>query len=348
MAHLLLDYGADASIGQAWIWQHCLHGFARTRETARLLDRMIKAGLDVNHLETRCEVWRNTHRTSVRKALMETVPDFFNNEEMMWDEYLDEMMYEIEYDSSDDGWFEYENNGEEAHSSYDGWLEYENNGEEADSSDDGWFESVNNGETGPSHREDSDTDGFGLPLFRHCMDDYGDGFRGFLRTRQLDIARTLLKHGASMAVPDLAIMRPAWNAFGPRRGEMIHVFAEHKGQKPTHHAPRCSLYDSLETGSVLWFWALCRLHFDLCDLLREYGAPVPQTNDELKLTVLMVFNGRRLPNDKSPRYPHIDRSEFPTRATFGDTARGRFMSPHYSCPPHFSGFVSTAVLVNWC
>lgn len=110
---------------------------------------------------------------------------------------------------------------------------------------------------------------------------------------------------------------------------MIRVFQQHKNQEPTHHAPRCSLYNSLDTGSVLWFWALCRQHFSLCDLLKQYGAPVPQTDDELKLTLVMAFYGRSEKGDTFPKYPHISPSEFPYRATFGDAARRQFMGPHY-------------------
>ncbi|KAH7361888.1 hypothetical protein B0T11DRAFT_328026 [Plectosphaerella cucumerina] len=303
LAHVLLDHGADASIGQAWIWQQCLHGYARTRETARLLDRMIKAGLDVNHLETRCEMWE-----SMQTFMVNGIPGLFAGivpPGVFEDDSDDEDMESDDEDSSDDGWGESDNIEEEA---------------EAMDVDGGQ-------QAGANVREDLNTDGFGLPLFRHCMDDFGDGARGFIQTRQLDIARTLLKHGASMAVPEPANTR--YSRDHKRRGEKLRVFPQHKDKEPTHHAPRCSLYDSLETGSVLWFWALCRQQFNLCDLLREYGAPVPQTDDELKLTVLMAFNGRRMPKDKFPRYPHIDPSEFPTRATFGDTVRGRFMGPHY-------------------
>lgn len=195
-------------------------------------------------------------------------------------------------------------------------------GDETGDEDDGAAGNEDGG--APPH---SSIEGYGLPLSRHCMGALADPTGGFAQTGRLDIARVLLSHGASMAVP-------RWEHGHMAEEDLPFEYSENDA--PTHHAPHSELYDSLETGSVMWFWALCRQQFDLYDLLREHGAPVPQTNDDLKLTLLMAFHGREEPDPNlseemltPAQFPNIHRSEYPARATFGDRMRYLYFGPQY-------------------
>jgi hypothetical protein len=102
-------------------------------------------------------------------------------------------------------------------------------------------------------------------LFVHCMGEIGRAQTSpYDRFGRLDVVRVLLECRASLVTPRrLARGLPAPDQPG-------------------------RLYGCPESGSILWLYALRRGYFEPCNLLRNHGVRVPQTEGELEETIDLV------------------------------------------------------------